>query len=301
MKTTHFKKAICAVLAVGMLELSGCGRQGYICNDRDVLVGNSVTERDDVQSQAVQNENGSVIAVEYVESGGEDGRVNLWCVYREDERYILAFSDRFSTEPEIFEISEEDYRSVMSFDYPRAAAEYEKNKDVIICDGVNFELTLTYENGEQHSGRAELYELNNELYAMLEKYRKSSSSDITGDSAIEVHFIESGGDDGRSIDRAVYKDGDRYVFAYTERHSQPPEVFEISEEEYNEIMSLDYEKAIAKYEATSHEIIYDGIYYSVRVVCANGEELSGEVDRGKLTKKFAHLYKKYIGDAEIDY
>lgn len=178
MKATYLKKAICAVLAVGMLALSGCGRQGYICNDRDVLVDNSVTERDDVQSQAVQNENGSVIAVEYVESGGEDGR---------------------------------------------------------------------------------------------------------------------------SIDRAVYKDGDRYVFAYTERHSQPPEVFEISEEEYNEIMSLDYEKAIAKYEATSHEIIYDGIYYSVRVVCANGEELSGEVDRGKLTKKFAHLYKKYIGDAEIDY
>lgn len=183
MKATHFKNAVCALLAIGMLALSGCGRSGYICEGSEVLVSNSVTERDGVQpqdesaSQAVQNENGSVIAVEYVESGGEDGRVNHWSIYRED---------------------------------------------------------------------------------------------------------------------------DRYVFAYTEKRSQLSEVFEISEEEYNEIMSLNYEKAIAKYEATSHAVIYDDIYYSVRVVCANGEEISGEVDGGKLKKKFTHLYKKYIGDAEID-
>lgn len=129
------------------------------------------------QTESVQNENGAVIAISIFEHGGEDGRVNDWKVYQEDDQYILSYLDRRvyglnndTATPEIFEITEQEYSDIMSLDYAEYIREYDAEFWEGVADAIYFDSVITYENGAMESTQAIMTEPTIKLYELLEKY-----------------------------------------------------------------------------------------------------------------------------------
>lgn len=124
-----------------------------------VVVGCSNTNETDSQyksSEAVQNENGAVTAISILEHGGEDGRINEWKVYQEEGKYLLSYLDRRvllndEADPEIFEITEQEYSEIMSLDYAKFIREYDSSYWEGVADAVYFQTVITYENGAEES------------------------------------------------------------------------------------------------------------------------------------------------------
>ena len=149
MKATYFKRTVCAALAGLMLAMTGCGNT-------------------DLKGQG--NNNVPVVAISISESGGEDGRINDWKVYKEDDSYILSFSDRYHDSPESFEITEQEYEEIMSLDYAKYISEYDESFWERVADAVCYQTTITYENGVKVTTKALMYNATSVMEELVQKY-----------------------------------------------------------------------------------------------------------------------------------
>lgn len=149
MKTKYFKRTVCTALAGLMLAMTGCGNT-------------------DLKGQG--NNKVPVVAISISESGGEDGRINDWKVYKEDDSYILSFSDRFHDSPESFEITEQEYEEIMSLDYAKYISEYDESFWEGVADAVYYQTTITYENGAEETTKALMYRATSVMEELVQKY-----------------------------------------------------------------------------------------------------------------------------------
>lgn len=110
-----------------------------------------------------------------------------------------------------------------------------------------------------------------------------------------ISIFEHGGEDGRLIDWKLYQNDNKNMLSYIDHREKEakPKIFEITEQEYNDIMSLDYEKYISEYNATSKEVIFDEILYRSTITYENGAEKSTEADMAYATNKLYELLVKY--------
>lgn len=129
----------------------------------------------------VQNENGSLIAVNIHEQGGEDGRNIDWKVYQDNDKYFLDYSGNGTKYFEYYyslpdqntiEITEEEYNSIMSVNYDRLIGEYDKKEAESIADYVYFQSELSYENGYVRQAEANFTEAAVIFTDLLIKYKQ---------------------------------------------------------------------------------------------------------------------------------
>lgn len=110
--------------------------------------------------------------------------------------------------------------------------------------------------------------------------------------AVSIH--EQGGEDGRIIDWEIYQDDNQYILSYSDhRYTDKSRLFEITEQEYDDIMSLDYAKYISEYDSSYWEGVDDAIYFQTTITYANGEEESTEAIMTYATIKLGELLRKY--------
>lgn len=114
------------------------------------------------------------VSVSIHETGGEDGRDIDWKVYPENDSYILSYSDNRGSCGEPFhreiELTEQEYETVMSFDYKKIADEYDESFWKNVADAIYFQTTLAYENGEERSTDAIMTDVTIKLRDLLSQH-----------------------------------------------------------------------------------------------------------------------------------
>ena len=113
------------------------------------------------------------VSVSITEKGGYAGVQKVWNVNKKDDKFMLSYDDQKSnvdTEPIIIEISETDYREVMSQDYDGMIERFNKDPYEKGWDAINHYTVLTYENGEKKETNVEMTSVLLKLDGLLEKY-----------------------------------------------------------------------------------------------------------------------------------
>ena len=119
---------------------------------------------------------------------------------------------------------------------------------------------------------------------------------------IAVNIHEYGGYDGRDIDWKVYHDNDKYFLDYSDNGTKYFEYYyslpdrntiEITEEEYNSIMYVNYDRLIGEYDKEEAESIDDYIYFQSELSYENGYVCSAEANFTEVTLIFTDLLLKY--------
>lgn len=157
------RKKLMALLMLPVLlcpVLFGCGS-----------VNDDSSDRSKEESSIIKSENGAVVSVSIHENGSEDGRNIQWEVYEEDGKYIVSYHDEPDA-PEVYEVTEEEYRDVMSCEYDKYIAEYDPNIDEDIKDAMHYDSTVRYENGKEVTTKASMYYPCERLYKIRNSYKK---------------------------------------------------------------------------------------------------------------------------------
>ncbi len=147
------------------------------------------------------------------------------------------------------------------------------------------------------------------IAALLSLIMTAGCSHRTGDSSAggyadcritEVTIHEQGGEDGRNIDWKVYSENGRFYVSYLNNRishgDTEPEVFEITAQEYDEVMSLDFEKQISEYDEEQEKMIVDNVYFQSVLKYDNGDERSTGANLTIAEIKLSELLKNYRGD-----
>lgn len=110
-----------------------------------------------------------------------------------------------------------------------------------------------------------------------------------------ISIKETGGEDGRDIDWNVYQEDDKYIFFYYDHKISvdQPKVIEITEQEYQDVMSLDYAGYIAEYDESYWEGVADAVYFQTTITYENGVEESTKAIMTYPTIKILELLRKY--------
>ena len=141
-----------------------------------ILSGCKNTDKNGTSTSA-QNES-EVVSVSIHETGGEDGRDIEWNIYSDNDTYYLSCSDNRKTygEPNqgIFEITEQDYRSIMRLDYKKFIDEYDEDFWKNVADSIYFQSIITYKNGNELSTNAIMTDATTSLSKLLHKYKEQS-------------------------------------------------------------------------------------------------------------------------------
>ena len=118
------------------------------------------------------------VAVTMTEEGGIEGRYVEYKVYKEDEKYKLSYlrdtSGMKEKNPTVVDISEEDYRKIMSADYSRYLRQKNDDDGEIIADALYFNTVITYADGTEKSTKANVTSLMYGVFSdVMMKYIKS--------------------------------------------------------------------------------------------------------------------------------
>ena len=119
---------------------------------------------------------------------------------------------------------------------------------------------------------------------------------IKGDVPYALRVIETGGVDGRYIEYKVYGENDRYFLSYCNRRSrmERPTVIGISEERYQELMSLDYSEYISYEDEDGGGItISDAVYCFGSISCVNGFDLTLNANLSSLIHRLENIVIDY--------
>lgn len=123
-------------------------------------------------NRLAEREKNPPVALRSLTTGGVAGIHEVWEVYKDEDKYILTFENRRMENGKLeFEISEEEYNSIMLADYegPIEADKYSRNE--MIIDGFNYETVITYADGSEMTTRAQLRYVFVLLDNLLQKYR----------------------------------------------------------------------------------------------------------------------------------
>lgn len=114
---------------------------------------------------------------------------------------------------------------------------------------------------------------------------------------VSVSIHETGGEDGRNIEWKIYSQNDIHYLSYSDNnktYGEPTQgVFEITEQEYETIMCLDYQKYIEDYDESFWKNVADAIYFQSIITYRNGDEKSTNAIMTDATIKLRELLQKY--------
>ncbi len=136
-------------------------------------------DEDDELSMPVSHTDEAVREVFIHETGGEDGRNIEWRVYSENGKYFLSYSGS-NCQPLShdyglpldgeFEITEQEYKTIMDADYNKFIAEYDADYQKNIVDSVCFRSVLKYDNGSEINTEANMTSVAIKLIDLARKY-----------------------------------------------------------------------------------------------------------------------------------
>ena len=100
------------------------------------------------------------VVLSITETGGYAGVHRVWKVYQENDRFFAYYNDEKSgTEPLTVEITEREYRGIMSQDYDGIIAKYNNSYHEEVWDGFVHKTVLTYEDGSEKETYADMYDV----------------------------------------------------------------------------------------------------------------------------------------------
>ena len=114
---------------------------------------------------------------------------------------------------------------------------------------------------------------------------------------VAVSITETGGYAGVHRVWKVYKDNEKNILSYEDQKryvNTEPIIVEISEADYIEIMSLNYDRIIDEYNKTPREQVWDGFNYKTVLTYGNGEEKETRADMNSVLLKLEKLLDKYL-------
>lgn len=114
---------------------------------------------------------------------------------------------------------------------------------------------------------------------------------------VAVSITETGGYAGVHRVWKVYKDNEKYILSYDDQKgyvNTEPILVEISEADYNEIMSMNYDWIIDEYNKTPREQVWDGFNYKTVLTYGNGEKTETSADMTSILMKLEKLLDKYL-------
>ena len=123
------------------------------------------------------------VAVAITETGGYAGIHIEWNVYAEDDKYLLSWwdaKDRYvnnkpvPNEKIIVEISEEQYRDIMTVDYDSMIEEDHATPQWPVWDGINHHTVLTFADGTERKTTATMSSVLLKLDQLMEQVSKDS-------------------------------------------------------------------------------------------------------------------------------
>lgn len=144
-----------------------------------ILSGCTNTTNDNVKNDSVSSvkSDSEIVSINIHETGGEDGRNIEWKVYSQNDSFFLSYSDNNKTYGEptqcIFEITEQEYRRIMSLDYQKYIDEYDESFWENVADAVYFQSTITYKNGDMETTNAIMTEATIKLQELSNEYKNS--------------------------------------------------------------------------------------------------------------------------------
>ncbi len=119
---------------------------------------------------------------------------------------------------------------------------------------------------------------------------------------VEVNIHEQGGEDGRNNDWKIYQENDKYYLSYNDNGSQYFEHnynlpgqnnIEITEEEYSNIMSFNYDKLISEFDEAKENGIVDNISFQLELKYQNDYVKTTQANMTKVTVLFIDILIKH--------
>ncbi|WP_295094382.1 dockerin type I repeat-containing protein [Ruminococcus sp.] len=100
------------------------------------------------------------VALSITETGGYEGVHRVWKVYQDNEKFFVYYNDeKNDTDPLTFEITEKEYRMIMSQDYDRIIENYNKSQHEEVWDGFVHNTVLTYKDGSEKKTYADMFDV----------------------------------------------------------------------------------------------------------------------------------------------
>ena len=119
---------------------------------------------------------------------------------------------------------------------------------------------------------------------------------------VAVSMTEVGGYDGINIEWNVWEENGKYLFSYWNKkksyingeYDESKKIIgEITEKQYRDIMSIDYDTYIEEYRATPHMEIMDAVYCFTDLTFADGTGRESGVYISELAKQLAQIRADY--------
>ena len=129
--------------------------------------------------------------------------------------------------------------------------------------------------------------------ALLEATAEKQISDMP----VSLSITETGGYAGVHRVWKVYKDDGKYILSYEDQKgyvNTEPIIVEISEADYSEIMSLNYDRIIEEHKKNPREQVWDGFNYKTVLTYGNGKEKETRADMNSVLVKLEKLLDKYL-------
>ena len=141
-------------------------------------------------------------------------------------------------------------------------------------------------------------------YSEINEIQDTSSENGQNENCniIEVNIHEQGGEDGRNNDWKIYQENDKYYLSYNDNGSQYFEhnynlpgqnIIEITEDEYGNIMSYNYDKLISEFDEAKENGIVDNISFQLELKYQNDYVKTTQANMTKVTVLFIDILIKH--------
>lgn len=153
------KKIIFTVVSTALL-LAGC---------EQVKKDNKISDPDS-KVQVNQAINKNVTEIEMYESGGEDGRVNNWQVFIDDNgKKLVVLKNMRTTDTQTYEITDEEYNSLMGIDFSKYIGKKDDNEGV--ADAIYYNVVIRYDDETEAMSEASIPDLWSKLDRIAYDYK----------------------------------------------------------------------------------------------------------------------------------
>lgn len=116
----------------------------------------------------------AVTEIRITEIGGEDGRDIEWIVSQDDGYKTLIQKDNRFDKVITYNISDEDYHTLLNMDFSSYIGKKEDNDGVI--DGLDYNILIIYEDETEDKTEVYIPDLWKKFYEIMEEYKPVDSS-----------------------------------------------------------------------------------------------------------------------------
>lgn len=166
-------KKIIAAAFMAILLLTGCGQIDEKYGTEQVA-----------NSQTTNDHEKIVTRIRIAETGGEDGRDNVWDIFQIDGCNIVIRKDNRFCKTVTYPISDEDYQALVDIDFSSYIGKTEDTEG--IADLIYSNISIVYEDGTQNKIEVNIPELWEKLYGIATEYTPFPESGNIGEYAYKT-------------------------------------------------------------------------------------------------------------------